>query len=283
MTPITIDQEKCLKDGICVAECPGRLLQMAAGDSCPAPTPDFAAYCLFCGHCVAVCPTGALSLDGLKPEDCAPMASALRVTPEQAEQFLTGRRSIRTFKQKTVARPVLEKLLDIGGAAPSAKNQQPWHWIVVEDPQEVRRLAGMVIQWMRGVIEADPEMAAQRGLTRAVAAWDRGEERICRGAPHIIIAHGDKDWGFGAEDCSLAISLLDLYATSMGLGCCWGGYFYSAVNAYPPCSRSSDCRVTTKPLAPSWSVIRHTNTGASPGAIPRVSIGNSGSQCWLSV
>jgi len=28
----------------------------------------------------------------------------------------------------------------------------------------------------------------------------------------------------------LAISLLDLYATSLGLGCCWGGYFYSAIN-----------------------------------------------------
>jgi nitroreductase/NAD-dependent dihydropyrimidine dehydrogenase PreA subunit len=234
MTAITIDEEKCIRDGLCVAECPGRLLQMASSDSCPNPTSEFDNYCLNCGHCVAVCPTGALSLDGLKPEDCTPMVQNLRVTPEQAEQFLTGRRSIRTFKAKTVAKPVLEKLLDIAGAAPSAKNQQPWHWVVVQDPQEVRRLAGMVIDWMRGVIKAEPAMASERGLTRVVLAWDNGEERICRGAPHIIIAHGDQDWGFGSEDCALAVSLLDLYATSLGLGCCWGGYFYSAVNAYPP-------------------------------------------------
>lgn len=234
MTTITIDEEKCNGDGLCVDECPGRLLQMATGDSCPAPTPDFEAYCLFCGHCVAVCPTSALSLDGLGPENCVPMTPDLQVTPEQAEQFLTGRRSIRTFKQKTVAQPVLEKLLAIAGAAPSAKNQQPWHWVVVQDPLEVRRLAGMVIRWMRGLIETEPDLAAERGFTRVVAAWDGGDERICRGAPHIIIAHGDKDWGFGAEDCSLAINMLDLYATSIGLGCCWGGYFYSAVNAYPP-------------------------------------------------
>ena len=162
------------------------------------------------------------------------MVQNLRVTPEQAEQFLTGRRSIRTFKAKTVAKPVLEKLLDIAGAAPSAKNQQPWHWVVVQDPQEVRRLAGMVIDWMRGLIKAEPAMAAERGLTRVVLAWDNGDERICRGAPHIIIAHGDQDWGFGSEDCTLAVSLFDLYATSLGLGCCWGGYFYSAVTAYPP-------------------------------------------------
>ena len=183
---ITIDQDKCLKEGICVAECPGRLLQMATSKSCPTPTPDFEDHCLQCGHCVAVCPVSALRLEWLDPDDCAPMVRNLRVTPEQAEQLLIGRRSIRTFKQKRVPQSILEKLLEIAGAAPSAKNQQPWHWIVVQEPHEVRRLAGMVIDWMRGVIDVAPEMAAERGLTRVVAAWDNGEERICRGAPHIL-------------------------------------------------------------------------------------------------
>lgn len=231
---VFIDQDKCLKDGICVAECPGRLLQMETEASCPSPAPDFDAYCLQCGHCVAVCPTSALSLKGLAPDDCAPLVQDLCVTPGQAEQFLTGRRSIRTFKPKTVDTPVLEKLIQVAGSAPSAKNKQPWHWTVVQNPDEVRRLAGRVVDWMRDVIDRHPAAAAERGFTRVVAAWDNGEERICRGAPHIIIAHGDKDWNFGAEDCTLAISLLDLYATSLGLGCCWGGYFYSAVNAHRP-------------------------------------------------
>jgi nitroreductase len=92
----------------------------------------------------------------------------------------------------------------------------------------------MVINWMRKVIQSNPEAAESMGLIRAVASWDEGCERICRGAPHIIVAHADKDWGFGAEDCALALSLLDLYATSIGLGACWGGYFYKAINAYPP-------------------------------------------------
>ncbi len=234
MTFITIDQDKCLQDGICVSECPSRILQMDTSESYPAPTPDFNAYCLKCGHCVAACPTQALSLDWLKPEECESMIQNLRVTPEQAEQFLTGRRSIRTFKKKPVSKPVLKKLLEIACAAPSAKNQQPWHWIVVRDPDEVRRLAGMVIDWMRGVIKTNPEAAEASGITRVVASWDEGLERVCRDAPHIIVAHADKNWGFGAEDCTLAISFLDLYATSLGLGTCWGGYFYSAINAHRP-------------------------------------------------
>ena len=101
-------------------------------------------------------------------------------------------------------------------------------------PKEVRRLAGMVIDWMRRVARQRPEAAVASGFTRAVAGWDDGIDSICRGAPHIIIAHADKGWTFGPEDSALALSLLDLYATSIDLGACWGGYFYKAVNAHPP-------------------------------------------------
>jgi len=231
---MTIEQEKCKQDGICVAECPVRIIQLDSKEDYPGSTQDFEDLCLKCGHCVSVCPTGALTLDWLSPEECLSVKKELTVTPEQAEQFLKGRRSIRTFKEKTVPRTTLEKLLEVAGSAPSAKNEQPWHWVVVEDPGEVRRLAGMVIDWMRTVIRDNPQAAEAVGYVRVVAAWDEGYERICRGSPHIIVAHGDKNWGFGAEDCALALGLLDLYATSIGLGTCWGGYFYKATNAYPP-------------------------------------------------
>jgi len=234
MNLITIDQAKCNRDGICVAECPARIIRMESKKSYPTPTLDFEDTCLKCGHCVTVCPTGALSLDWLNPDDCKPINQELFLTPEQAEQFLCGRRSIRAFKEKKVDRSILQKLLEIACSAPSAKNQQPWHWTVIEEPAEVRRLAGMVIDWMREVIQDNVEVAETMGLIRVVGAWDEGYERICRGAPHIIIAHADKNWGFGAEDCALAISLLDLFATSMGLGACWAGYFYKAVNNHPP-------------------------------------------------
>jgi nitroreductase/NAD-dependent dihydropyrimidine dehydrogenase PreA subunit len=234
MHHITIDQEKCNRDGICVAECPTRVIQINSPEDYPSPTPDFEGSCIACGHCVSVCPKGAFSLDWLSPEDCASVSRELALTAEQAEQFLRSRRSIRNFLDKPVEREELEKLLKIGSLAPSAKNMQPWHWLVVEDPGEVRRLAGLVIDWMRSFIEQDPELAGQLALPRVVACWDGGDERICRGAPHVIVVHGDKEWRYGPEDCALALSHVDLFATSLGLGACWGGYFYTAANAYPP-------------------------------------------------
>ena len=88
MSLITIDKEKCNQDGICVAECPARIIQLDSNGDYPTPTSDFEDACLRCGHCVTVCPTGALSLDWLSPEDCKPIEQDLLVTLEQAEQFL---------------------------------------------------------------------------------------------------------------------------------------------------------------------------------------------------
>ena len=233
MNFISVDREKCNQDGICVSECPARIIVMDPKEGYPVPTSDFKDFCLKCGHCVSVCPADALRLDWLGPEKCPPIMKEMALTPEQAEQFLSGRRSIRTFKEKKVPRDVIEKLLQVACSAPSAKNQQPWHWIVVQEPAEVRKIAGMVIDAMRMFIQAKPKVAETMGYPRVVAGWDQGYDRVCRGAPHLILGHADKNWVFGPEDTALALSLLDLYATSLGLGACWAGYVYKTVNAYP--------------------------------------------------
>jgi nitroreductase/NAD-dependent dihydropyrimidine dehydrogenase PreA subunit len=234
MIPFEVDPEKCNRDGLCVEECPARIIRLDPGQDIPVPEADFDSYCIACGHCVAICPTNAFRLDWAGPDQCPPIDKDLQLSREQAEQFLRGRRSIRTFKEKPVERVKLKKLLEMACYAPSAKNNQPWHWTVVENPAEVRRLAGMVIDYMRAFAAEKPRLASLLSYTRVVAAWDMGYERICRGAPHVIVAHASKNWGYGAEDTALALSYLELYAPVLGLGTCWAGYFYSAVNAHPP-------------------------------------------------
>ena len=233
MSSFTVDKKKCNSDGICAAVCPARIIRMDEQGNYPVPSQDFQEVCFKCGHCVAICPTGALGLDWLGPEDCTPIRAELAVTPEQAEQFLRARRSIRAFKDRKVPRAQLEKLLEIACAAPSAKNEQPWHWTVVQDPDDVRKYAHMIVEWMRSIIRDNPGDENLISFVRVIASWDEGYDRICRSAPHIIIAHADKTWGFGSEDCALALSLLDLYGTSIGIGTCWAGYFYNAINYCP--------------------------------------------------
>jgi len=44
------------------------------------------------------------------------------------------RRSVRDFKHDPVSEEDLHDLLRAGMQAPSAKNEQPWHFIVINDP-----------------------------------------------------------------------------------------------------------------------------------------------------
>jgi nitroreductase/NAD-dependent dihydropyrimidine dehydrogenase PreA subunit len=235
---IIVDQEKCNRDGICVAECPAQVLRLEKGDPCPVPTLDFGEVCLRCGHCVAVCPTGAFSLDWLHADACPEIRSDLAFSPEQAEQFLRSRRSIRIYKSEPVERNLIERLIQMACYAPSAKNAQPWSWIIVEKPSKVAELDVMLVEWMRGVIRANPEAAESLKLPRTVRMWEEGRYKMLRNAPHLIVAHVDRNWLFGVEDTALALSYIELYAPALGLGATWSGYFYTAYNNYPPLAQA---------------------------------------------
>jgi nitroreductase len=46
---------------------------------------------------------------------------------------IKSRRSIRKFHTKSIDRAIIEKIIEAGILAPSAKNRQPWKFIVVEN------------------------------------------------------------------------------------------------------------------------------------------------------
>jgi len=234
MSLFSVDQEKCKRDGFCVAECPVGIIEMPDEDSFPSPIQGADQICINCGHCVAVCPHAALSLKTMSPEDCPPVQRQLILTADHAEHFLRFRRSIRTYKDKPVDRGTLTKLIDMARYAPSGSNLQPVHWLVIENRNTVSDLAGLVADWMRAAIADNPEIALPLRFDRVVAAWERGQDRILRGAPHLIVAHGLKSVPAAQSACTIALTYLELAATALGLGACWAGYFNRAASAYPP-------------------------------------------------
>ncbi|MGD2155792.1 MAG: nitroreductase family protein [Anaerolineales bacterium] len=50
------------------------------------------------------------------------------------------RRSIRQFSKRPVPLDIIENCLRAAGTAPSGANMQPWHFVVVSDPQIKRRI-----------------------------------------------------------------------------------------------------------------------------------------------
>mgnify|MGYP001772545603 CR=1 FL=1 len=62
---------------------------------------------------------------------------------ERLLELLLTRRSIRRFKDTPVGMDVVLRILDVARYAPSAKNRQPWVYIVVSDREVKSRLAGI--------------------------------------------------------------------------------------------------------------------------------------------
>jgi nitroreductase/NAD-dependent dihydropyrimidine dehydrogenase PreA subunit len=229
-----VDPEKCNRDGFCVEACGRRLIEMGVADSVPTLIADAEELCLSCGHCVAVCPTGALALHTVSPEDCPEIKKELLINLEQGEQFLRSRRSIRNYRDKPVERDKLNKLIQVSGYAPSAHNARPVHFLVIENRAEVRQLSGLVVDWMRMTIKEDPASAKEFRFDRVVAFWDAGRDPICRNAPHLIIAHAAESSRLSQVDCILALAYAELIAPLLGLGATWAGYMMNATNSYPP-------------------------------------------------
>jgi len=170
-------------------------------------------------------------------EKCDSIAKDLLATPEQLEQFLKSRRSIRSYKQKPVEHEKLAKLIDIARYAPSGHNSQPVHWLVVENRKEVEHLAQMTIDSLRVLPDMNRELAKQIHTEALVAAWDLGIDAITRDAPHLMMAHGRKE-AAPMGDGFIALTYLELAAHSMDIGACWAGYVQFGIIVNPALAQS---------------------------------------------
>ena len=45
------------------------------------------------------------------------------------------RRSVRNYKEENISDEILDKIIEAGFSAPSAGNQQPWHFIKIDDKE----------------------------------------------------------------------------------------------------------------------------------------------------
>jgi len=230
---LQIDESKCKKDGICVSECPTAIIHLKDKNSTPAIKPGAEESCLICGHCVAVCPHGALSHTRVPIEACPPVEANLVLNKEQAVQFLRSRRSIRVFKDKAVEKEKIKNLIEIARYAPTGSNSQLVEWRIVTDKDKIHGLSAMAVEWMRDVVAGKTQRISSPYMSGIIAAWEAGYDSILRTAPALVVAYSPKEANNGMVDLTLALSYLDLMAPAMGLGTCWAGLLQGALLSSP--------------------------------------------------
>ena len=203
-----------------MAVCPFETIRTGS-DGFPEENPEKS--CILCGHCAAVCSCGALSHAGLPQEPFLPMPEDVP-SPAAIDNLLVSRRSVREFEPEPVARETLERLLDVARHAPTASNSQKLHWIVIQGKEKVRALSEEAVGWMRVADYARDRMEA----------WDRGNDFVMRGAPTAVMACAPIDHEWGRQDCSIALTYLELAAEARGIGACWAGFLVRIAREHAP-------------------------------------------------
>ncbi len=188
--------------------------------------------CLQCGHCEAFCPTGALALN-LRPEERTPLPEgAGEISPETIAFYLKKRRSIRHFTADPLPRDKILAILDIARYAASGGNSQPVQWLVVYNPERVKKIAALTMEWMKSLQNTGHPMAGY--VPSLLAAWRQGEDVICRNAPHLLFAIVPEGNPIAPIDAIIALSHVDIAAPAYGVGTCWAGFVAGAAAFYPP-------------------------------------------------
>ena len=229
MDLLTVNQDKCLRCGICVDCCPSCILSMGENG----PKCNFDRGCMSCGQCVAICPVGALD------NKYTPLAKQRPITmpvldSATAYEFLRMRRSVRNFKQQPPTDEELTKLLDIARYAPTAGNSQGMYYIVIRDKEKIQAIADAVANWMEDEVAAGTEN--KRYFMTVLRAYrERGQDIIARHAPCLIFALARRLNITGVSNAEQSWAYAELFAPTIGLGTTIAGFIQSCgIAGYQP-------------------------------------------------
>ncbi len=117
-----------------------------------------------------------------------------------AMEAILSRRSIRRYSKDPVPDSVLKEILEAAMSAPSAGNQQPWHFVVINK---------------REILDKIPEFHphSQSLIMASVAILVCGDLELEQ--------HKD----FWVQDCSAAIENILIAVRAKGLGAVWLGIY----------------------------------------------------------
>jgi nitroreductase len=157
-------------------------------------------------------------------------------------EAIDGRRSVREYTEEPVDDAVLRELIDAAVKAPSAINQQPWAFIVVNDSALLTRISDQAKAHLLKASLAAPAHPFREMLNDP-------QFHIFYHAPVLVVIAAAEPTDWAVEDCALAAENLMLAAYAKGLGTCWIGFAQNWL-ATPDGKEALGVPPTYAPIAP---------------------------------
>lgn len=250
MNWVLISNEKCNGCGLCLTRCTGcfshkngQILVKANQDTCN-----------MCGHCISLCPTDAITHQMMDMSNFPPVDTNVIPNSMIFTKFIRQRRSHRHFKKKPIRKKDLETLIDICRYAPTGSNRQGVEIKVIQNPERVKYLSELSINYFIDIIkqiESQVEQIEKEGKplpndldflysnTKRYKPFimdrESGTDVIFRKAPCVMIFHSSSQSSTTPkDDCVIAAHTVSMLAITLGIQTCFIGLFTAAANAHPP-------------------------------------------------
>lgn len=125
-------------------------------------------------------------------------------------KIITERRSLRTYTQEQIKEEELQTILDAGMYAPSAMNQQSWHFTAIQCKDKIHKIN-----------EECRNIFLKSGNKNFEERAKSENFDLFYNAPTLIIVSGKKDNIAPEIDCAIALQNMFLAAESINIGSCW--------------------------------------------------------------
>ena len=130
--------------------------------------------------------------DKMKTQPLAFNLQAQGEMQESASNFynmVRSRRTVRNFSNKPVPKEIIENCLRAAGTAPSGANHQPWHFVVISDPELKHKIREGAEEEEREFYES---RAPQDWLDALAPLGTDANKPFLEIAPYLIVIFGEK-------------------------------------------------------------------------------------------
>lgn len=124
-------------------------------------------------------------------------------------KVILERRSIKQFNGVQIKDDEINQILEAAIHAPNARNQQMWHFTVVQDKEMLDRMVAIT-----------KENIMNSGIEFLIGRASSPDYHTYYHAPTVVLITGDKNSKFIEIDCGAAAQNIALAAKSLNIGSC---------------------------------------------------------------
>ena len=214
-----INKERCIKCHDCIRVCPFTVLYAVEGYPVMKPEKN----CLECMHCVSICAQEALQFENAPTNMISDKLYITEGGDQLLEAYIKTRRSVRNYKKDIVPKEIINRVLDTVEWVPSAKNQHPVKWVVINGKDNIDVIMNLIFKWVE----------ENKISKEIISEYKAGNNIVTCEAPSLLISYGSTSAINAYTDCVIALTSAELLLYSRGISTCWAGYLTRISNACP--------------------------------------------------